>query len=49
MEDKPAGEAIFANQFCFNISKKPAPPLSSRSGSATYKGQRVGSRYDDAL
>ena len=26
---KPAGQAIFANQFCFNISKKnrPPPPL----------------------
>ena len=34
-EEKPAGQAIFANQFCFNISKKPGPPLSSRSGSAT--------------
>ena len=26
-EEKPAGQAIFANQFCFNISKKPSPPL----------------------
>ena len=25
-EKKPAGQAIFANQFCFNISKKPGPP-----------------------
>ena len=25
-EEKPAGQAIFANQFCFNMSKKPPPP-----------------------
>ena len=35
-EEKPAEQAIFANQFCFKISKKlPPPPPSSRSGSAT--------------
>ena len=34
-EEKPAGQAMFANQFCFNISKKPDTHLSSRSGSAT--------------
>jgi len=26
-EEKAAGQAIFTNQFCFNISKKPGPPL----------------------
>ena len=26
-EEKPAGQAIFANQFCFNISKKTPTPL----------------------
>ena len=26
-EEKPAGQAIFANQFCFNISKKRLPQL----------------------
>ena len=25
-EEKPAGHAIFANRFCFNISKKTGPP-----------------------
>ena len=25
-EEKPPGQAIFANQFCFNFSKKPLPP-----------------------
>ena len=24
-EEKPAGQAIFANQFCFNLSKKKKP------------------------
>ena len=33
-EEKPAGQAIFANQFCFNISKKTPSPLRSRSGPA---------------
>ena len=27
-EEKPAGEAMLANQFCFNISQKPPPPPS---------------------
>ena len=26
-EEQPAGQAIFANQYCFNIAKKPGPPL----------------------
>ena len=25
IEEKPAGQAVFANQFCFNISKNPGP------------------------